>query len=45
MDAVKQRLDALILLPLIAESEQALQERLWISQEKMEEILREKFGI
>jgi len=45
MDAVKQRLDALILLLLIAESEQALQERLWISQEKMEEILREKFGI
>jgi len=37
--------DAAILLALIAQSEQALHEGRWLSQEELEEELRERFGI
>lgn len=35
----------MILLMLIADSERALREGRWISQEQMEEELRDRFGI
>jgi hypothetical protein len=41
----KQLRDAMILLMLIADSERALREGRWISQEQMEEELRDRFGI
>ena len=39
------RWDAMCLLMLIADSEIALREGRWISQEQMEKLLHEKFGI
>jgi hypothetical protein len=41
----KRLQDAEILLALIADSEQALREGRWITQEQMEKLMREKFGI
>jgi hypothetical protein len=35
----------MILLMLIADSEKALREGRWITQEQMEKLLHEKFGI
>jgi hypothetical protein len=41
----KRLLDAMVLLMLIADSEKDLREGRWISQEQMEKLLHEKFGI
>jgi len=41
----KQLRDEMILLMLIADSERALREGRWISQEQMEKLMHEKFGI
>jgi hypothetical protein len=41
----KQLRDAMILLMLIAGSEKDLREGRWMSQEQMENLLHEKFGI
>jgi hypothetical protein len=37
--------DALALLMIIADSEKALREGRWLTQEQMEELMHEKFGI
>ena len=37
--------ETLALLMLIADSEKALREGRWITQEQMEKLLRDKFGI
>jgi len=37
--------DALALLMIIADSEKALREGRWISQEQMEKLMHEKFGV
>jgi hypothetical protein len=41
----EQDRDAMILIMLIADSEKALREGRWITQEQMEKLLHEKFGI
>lgn len=41
----KKLRDALIMMMLIAESEQARREGRWLTQEQMENELRERFGI
>jgi hypothetical protein len=41
----KQLWDAMCLLMLIADSERALSEGRWITQEQMEKLMRKKFGI
>jgi len=37
--------DALALLVIIADSEKTLREGRWITQEQMEELMHERFGI
>jgi hypothetical protein len=37
--------DALVLLMIIADSEKALHEGRWLTQEQMEELMHEQFGI
>jgi hypothetical protein len=37
--------EAMALLMIIADSEKALREGRWLSQEQMEELVHEKFGI
>jgi hypothetical protein len=41
----KQRRNATILLMLIADSERALREGRWITQEQMEKLLHDRFGV
>jgi hypothetical protein len=41
----KQLRDAMCLLMLIADSEKALSEGCWLTQEQMEKELRERFGV
>ena len=41
----KQLRDAVILLMIIADSKKARREGRWITQEQMEKLLRDKFGI
>jgi hypothetical protein len=41
----KQLWDTMCMLMLIADSERALREGRWITQEQMEKLMREKFGI
>jgi hypothetical protein len=44
-DEKKKLEDALALLMIIADSERALREGRWITQEQMEKVMHEKFGI
>jgi len=41
----KEPRDAVILLMLIADSEQARRERRWLTQDQLEQELHERFGI
>jgi hypothetical protein len=41
----KQLRDTICLLLLIADSEKALREGRWITQDQMEKLLHEKFGV
>jgi hypothetical protein len=46
MEPREKRLrDVMFLLMLIADSEKALREGRWITQEQMEKLMHEKFGI
>ncbi len=45
IESYQQTQDALILLKLISQSEDARRKKRWLSQEQMEEKLRKRFGI
>jgi prevent-host-death family protein len=45
VETYQQTQDALILLKLISQSEDARRKKRWLTQEQMEETLRKRFGI